>query len=84
MIGFTDIAMASPMRDFSLFDYTNVLECQANTFVDELLIEDDTVLKLAHSEGLDFFQICKKLCINPALFSFKLYAMIKKGKCFKR
>ena len=75
----TELRGGAPMRDFDVYNVTNMLERQANFFAADFLIDDDDVLDLMHSRDADFFNVAKELCIPAPFFAFKLYSMVNRG-----
>lgn len=77
------ILQLAPMRDFELYGMKDKTEYEANLFAADSLIPDSEVEMLAKDEHMDYFCMCKTLCISPELMSFKLYSLIHRGYNYK-
>ena len=77
------ILQVAPMRDFELYGMKDKTEYEANLFAADSLIPDAEVEELAKDEHMDYFSMCKTLCISPELMSFKLYSLIHRGYNYK-
>ena len=63
-------------------DYVSALK-QVNLFAADSLIPDSEVEDLAKDECMDYFSMCRTLCVSPELMSFKLYSLIHRGYNYK-
>ena len=73
--------ISSPMKalqDFNLFDNSGRTEREANAFLADFLVPDETALD-AVSAAQDYFTAAGKLSIPAPLFAFKLYSMTRRG-----
>ncbi|NCB52251.1 MAG: ImmA/IrrE family metallo-endopeptidase [Clostridia bacterium] len=69
----------TPMRDFELYGMQDKTEYEANLFAADCIIPDTDLEMLAKNGDEDYFDICKILCVNPDLLSFKLWSLIQRG-----
>ena len=77
------ILQVAPMRDFELYGMKDRAEYEANLFAADSLIPDSEVEDLAKDECMDYFSMCRTLCVSPELMSFKLYSLIHRGYNYK-
>jgi Zn-dependent peptidase ImmA (M78 family) len=66
-------------NEFKLFCGTNQLECEANVFAAETLLDDDSVKQALRSWNRTFFEMAAELCVPPELLDFKCRTMKAKG-----
>ena len=74
--------MNSPVRmlkDFNLFDNSGKIEYEANSFLADFMLDDNDVMEYVRDCNRDFFDTARALYIPPALFSFKLFSMMRRG-----
>ncbi len=69
----------SPFKDFNIYQATGRKEREANFFGADLLIPDEEVLDLVHSQNANFFNVAKALNVPCEFFAFKLYSMVERG-----
>jgi len=64
---------AKAMKDFNLFGGAGRLEYQANRFLADFLVPDETVLDAVLTEG-DYFAIAQRLYLSPDLLGDRAVA----------
>lgn len=67
------------LKDFNIYQSTGRIEREANFFGADLLIDDEAVLDLVHSQGANFFDVASSLQVPCEFFAFKLYSMVERG-----
>ena len=77
------ILQIAPMRDFELYGMKARAEYEANLFAADTLISDQEVEEFAKDEYMDYFDMCRTLCVSSELMSFKLYSLIHRGHNYK-
>jgi Zn-dependent peptidase ImmA (M78 family) len=76
------VILSSPvkaMRDFNLFSNAGRYEREANLFIADFMLDDETVMETAAREDTDYFMAARELCVPPPLLAFKLYSMTRRG-----
>ena len=66
-------------NEFKLFCGTNQLECEANVFAAEILMDDHSVIQALRTHDVSFFEVASELCVMPELLNFKCRTMKAKG-----
>jgi len=67
------------LKDFNLYNNTGKIEREANMFLADFLLSDDSVLESLSNEYKDFFSSARELHVPPDLFAFKLFSMSQRN-----
>lgn len=65
-------------HDFVIFENVNTMECEANVFAADYLMDDDAVLDVL-TENISFFEAAARLYVPPELLAFKFMLMKRRG-----
>ena len=66
------------LREFELFDMTNLMEYEANACNAHILIDEHEMMELFH-EGYDIAAVAQMLCVNINLLLIKMQEMNRMG-----
>ncbi|MDR1705930.1 MAG: ImmA/IrrE family metallo-endopeptidase [Clostridiales bacterium] len=76
-----DIILSSPikaMQDFRLYDSSSRYEREANLFLADFLLGDDSVMDVITQDGINYIEAASALYVPPPLLAFKLFSMSKR------
>ena len=70
---------ARALQDFCLYTNNGRLEQQANRFLADFLVSDETTLEAISNSESNYFATASSLYLPPELLAFKLYSMMQRG-----